>query len=215
MRHGAPIFLALIFAALLNGLAAACKGDKVLFEDDFQERDAAWAITPGELDTGAVAVGQGRMMLRPPAEKGLSIINMAFRLPTSIDICVTVRFVETDDLADVSAGIVFWADGYAENSLFQVRGNGTFWVSRWADRAWQSITQTATTPAFKPGLGQDNRLRLRANGQTVTLFVNDMQVARYRAPAPDKNVQFGVRGGSFGKNANTVEFRDFKVTNAP
>jgi hypothetical protein len=214
MRGATAVCLALIFAATLHLPALACMGDKPLFDDDFQERDAAWSIAQSELETGAVAVGQGRMALKPAGEKGLSIINMAFRLPASIDICVTIRFVEAENLADSAAGIVFWADGYTENNLFQVRGNGAFWVSRWADRAWQSITPIATATGFKIGLGQDNRLRVRASGQTVTLFVNDVQVARFRAPAPEKNVQFGVRAGSFGKSANVVEFRDFKVTNA-
>lgn len=207
--------LALVFAAALNLPALACKGDKLLFEDDFQERDAAWSITPTELDTGVIAVGQGRMAIKPPGEKGLSIINMAFRLPPSLDICATIRFVESENLADSSAGIIFWADGYSEHNLFQVRGNGTFWVSRWTDRAWTTITPTAPASGFKIGLGQDNRLRVRVSGQIVTLFMNDMQVARFRAPVPDKPTQFGIRGGSFGKAPSTVEFRDFKVTNAP
>ena len=142
------------------------------------------------------------------------LVDEVLGVPPSVDICATIRFVESENLADSSAGIIFWANGYSENNLFQVRGNGTFWISRWADRAWTSITPTAPANGFKIGLGQDNRLRVRISGPIVTLFVNDTQVARFRAPVPDKPVQFGIRSGSFGKTPSAVEFRDFKVTNA-
>jgi hypothetical protein len=195
--------------------ALACKGGKVLFEDDFQERDSAWSLRQADYETGAAAVGHGRLFLKPPADKSLSALNMAFRLSPNADVCVTVRFVEAPSLLNASAGIIFWANEFIETNNFMLNGDGTFSVLRWADKTWHSVTPRTAVPNFKAGLGQDNHLRVLTNGQTVTLFLNDVQVARYRAPVPEVKVQVGMRVSSFGTESSAVEFRDFKVTSVP
>ena len=179
------------------------------------ERDAGWFIAPADLELGRIAVGNGRVLARIDGERGNSIVNMAFGLPADADICVTARIVELTDLTKGSVGLVFWAKGYEDNYLLDIGGNGLYSIFHWTERAWQTITPPATAPAFKAGLGQDNLMRVLTKGQTVTLFLNDGQIAKFRAPAPTGLVKAGFRVTSHGQNSTSAEFRDFTVTSAP
>jgi len=125
----------------------ACKGPKVIYSDDFTERDAGWFIPQSDIDAGKAAVGDGRILVRPDPERGYSVLNMAFGLPTQTDICVKARIVESSDLTKSAFGLLFWAKGYDEYYLFQVIGNANYYVSHWTERAWQSVTPTAAVPS--------------------------------------------------------------------
>ena len=213
--HFARILCATAIVLGSQTLGHACKGPTVIYDDNFRERDDGWFIQEAEFRSGKVQVGEGRMFITADAEAGNSILNLAFALPRDADICVNARIVKSTDLSQTGVGIVFWAKAYADNYLFQVTGGGMYWVTHFADRAWQSVTPPASLGSFKQGLGQDNLLRVMTKGQSVTLFVNDVQVARFRAPPPTGLVRAGFRASSFGKEPTAAEFRDFKVTNVP
>jgi hypothetical protein len=204
-----------LVAMLLAGLAPpalACKGQKVIYSDDFAERDAGWFIAAADLESGRVAFGGDRMLVRMEGDRGNSILNMAFGLPTDTDICMRARIVDGSDLNKGSVGMVFWAKGYDDQYLYDVQGNGLYAIYHWTERAWQTITPPAAAPAFKAGLGEDNLLRVTTKGQTATLFLNDQQIARFRAPTPTGTVKAGIRVTSHAPNSIGVEFRDFTVT---
>lgn len=207
------VAVCLAVACLFSASAAsACKGPKVIYEDDFQERDAGWWLRQADIERGAVAIGDGRLVMRSDPERNISTLNMAFRVAPDMDVCTTVRFVETDNPADSAFALVFWANEFDDHYNFHVRGNGAYWISRWSDGNWHSITSTAAAPDFKPVVGEDIQLRVLTKGQTVTVFLNDTQLARFRAPPPAKPVQFGLRSASFGKSKSAVEIRSIKVT---
>jgi hypothetical protein len=203
------LFFGIISASL------ACMGPKIIYNDDFTERDAGWFIQPADVASGKVTVGEGRVRIKQEAEKGYTTLNLAFGLPADTDICVKARIVETTDMSKAGIGLVFWAKGFDDSYLFQMTGNGFYSVSHWADRAWQSITPTASATAFQSRVDQDNLLRVVTKGQTVTLFVNDEQVAKFRVPTPTGLVKAGFRVSAFGKDPIAVEFRDFVVTSVP
>jgi hypothetical protein len=215
MRMGCTLCLAALLAIGSISPSLACKGPKVIYSDDFTERDAGWFIPQADIDVGKAAIGDGRILVRPDPERGYSVLNMAFGLPTQTDICVKARIVESSDLTKSGFGLLFWAKGYDEYYLFQVIGNGNYYVSHWTERAWQGVTPTAAVRAFKQGLGEENVLRVVTKGQVVTMFVNDEQLARFRSPFPSGMVRAGFRASSLGNDPTAVEFRDFTVTEAP
>ena len=188
----------------------------MIYSDDFEERDAGWYVTAADIAAGRAAIGDGRVLIKPAPGLSYSVMNTAFDLPTDADICVKMRIVDASDLSKVGAGLVFWAKGFNDNYFFQVVGNGTYWIARFSNQAWQNVTPPADVPSFQQGLNQDNLLRVTTKNQTVTVFVNDQQIAKFRAPAPVGLVKAGFRAGSFDRNAPVaVEFRDFSVTEVP
>jgi hypothetical protein len=215
MRLGCTLCLAAVLAIGSISPSLACKGPKVIYSDDFKERDAGWFIQPADIESGKVAVGEGRLVVRPDPERGYTVLNMAFGLPADTDICVTARIVESAELSRSGLGLIFWAKGFDDNYLFQVTGNGNYYVTRWAERAWQSVTPTAAVRAFKQGLGEENVLRVVTKGQTVAVFMNDEQLAKFRSPTPSGIVRAGFRASSLGKEPTAVEFHDFSVTDVP
>jgi hypothetical protein len=215
MRLGGIVCLAAVLAIGAISPSLACKGHKVIYSDDFTERDAGWFIPPADIESGKVAAGDGRVVVRPDPERGYSVLNMAFGLPAETDVCVKARIVESTDLKQSGVGLLFWAKGYDDYYLFQLIGNGNYYVTRWTERAWQSVTPTAAARAFKQGLGEENVLRVVTKGQIVTVFINDEQLARFRSPTPSGIVKAGFRATSIGKEPTAVEFRDFSVTDVP
>ena len=210
------IFLAagLLSLALMSP-SLACKGATEIYSDDFQSRDAGWFVQQADLQSGKVTVGDGRVLVKEGGQRGYSILNFAFALPADTDICVKARILQSADLAKASVGVLFWAKGYDDNYVFQATGDGKYFVAHFFNRAWEVITPAATSDTFKSGLGEDNLLRVMTKGQTVTLFVNDSQVAKFRAPVPAGLVKAGFRAGAIGSDPVAVEFRDFKVTTPP
>ena len=204
----------LVFMGLTSS-SLACQGPKSIYSDDFQEQDAGWFIQPADTQSGRIAVGQGRILIKPQPRMGYTLLNLAFGLPADTDICVKARIVELTDLSKSGVGLVFWAKGYADNYLFQAQGDGMYFVSHFVDRTWQTVTPTAKAATFKTSLGQDNLLRVVTKAQTVTLYVNDEQVAKFRAPAPDGLVKAGFRASSLGDDPTGAEFRSYSVTNVP
>jgi hypothetical protein len=193
----------------------ACKGAKEIYSDNFKERDAGWFIPPADIQNGHVTVGDGRVLLKVDPGKGYTVLNFAFGLPSDSDICVISRLTDASDLSKATTGLVFWAKNYADNYVFQLTGDGKYWVSHWSNPSWEVVTPLANAPTFKSGLGVDNVLRVSSKQQSISLFVNDEQVAKFRAPSPNGLVKAGFRAGSNGTDPIGAEFRDFKVTDAP
>jgi hypothetical protein len=215
MRFGRALCFVIMVIVGGTSPSLACKGTKILYNDNFTERDDGWYILPADFASGKVNVGQGRILVKPEPERGYSLLNMAFGLAPDADICVTARIVESPDLSKSGLGIIFWAKGFDDNYLFQLLGNGTYYVTHWVDRSWQSVTPIASVRSYKQGLGQDNQLRVVTKGQTVSVFVNDEQVARFRAPTPTGLVKVGLRASALANEPSSFEFREFTVTDVP
>jgi hypothetical protein len=206
------LFSAGMFFFVLVSPSLACNGQTEIYSDDFRSRDAGWFIQEADLRSGRVTIGDGRVLLKEDGLKGYGTLNLAFGLPTDADICVKVRIVQSADMAKANAGILFWSKGFEDNYLFQITGDGKYFVSHFSNRTWETITPAATASTFVPTLGADNLLRVLTKGQTVTLFINDTEMAKFRAPPPVGPVKAGFRGASTGNEPVAIEFRDFQVT---
>lgn len=210
MRCLRALRLAMVAAlVVVGGPAFACKGNKVLFDEDFQTADAGW----GNVDKN-FAINNGSGSIIADSDRFYFTFNTAF-LFKDADACATVSLGAQSSEADKSyGGLMFWV---VDNRTFHVlvtTSDGYFAVLRMVDDSWVTRPVNWTkTDALKTGPNQPNRIRVRAVGQSLRIEINDTKVAEVRAQAPDRATAIGMFGKSAPKSMDPWVFKDLKVTN--
>lgn len=207
MSRYSLIALALMLAA---SPALACTGKSVHLEGDFKtgalgwgQEDAHFKVTGGE---AVVTPVPGTQTAR--WETGVSL--------TDLDACVTVAMpATTTDESRTYAGLLFWLTDKDNFYEVVVAPNGLFTVAR---KFRGKITATAPvswtkTKALKLGPNEKNTLRVTLEGQTVTIRINDTEVARFRGQAPEGPSHIGLVAASAPGTADSWRMSDLKVTN--
>lgn len=188
--------------------ANACKGDKILFDDDFSYHDRSWGAA-----SEAFEIKDGKATLKPKSNQSFWGWNPAFAFDDA-DVCVAVTLVQSSDETRSGAGIMFWTKDNANFFTFIVASNGFYMVRRQLAGAWVADTIPWTqTDAIKQGPNQANLLRVTTKGQVVTLMLNDKEVARFKAQRPEGHVFVGFYATSPPDNPAIWQFSGLKITN--
>lgn len=202
--------LALAVAGLFatSGQAVACDGNEIIFEDSFEDDAGGWS----HKDT--VAVTGGTFVFTLPADDMQSNLNVTFTVENA-DICTEAVWPQGGDQPILGAGLLFWGEDNRTYYQFGILNNGRFWIARKQDGAWLgTIAANIDTPAIKKSPGASNTLRLKADGNTLTFYINGTKVRKLRGQAPKGGWRFGLSGDNFDKqNEATVLFSNMKVTN--
>jgi hypothetical protein len=187
----------LLAMAIGSAPALACKGREVLFEDKFQEEDAAWDISQSE--GAVVTIGGGRLEIKPKEGWSRMVLygGASFR---EGDICVDFVMPATKDPA--VTGMLFWAANYGSLFGFWINTVGEAKILRRQISKDKVDTSTlvdwTATPAVKKGAGATNQLRVVLKGNAASTFINDR---------PFKNIKgigsFGAQIGLFGWSEQT------------
>lgn len=204
MRLAPFAFFALLFAPP----AWAC-GEPVLIGGDFQTGASAW----GEPD-GQFRVSGGEATLTPEAGTQTARWN-AGNAATNFDACVTVAMPDSaEDAARGYAGLLFWVIDKDNFHQAVISRNGMVTIARKAGGkilpappvGWQQ------TAALNLGPNGKNALRLRIEGQSVVLSINDKEVARFRGQPPEAASYVGLVASSAPAAVDTWRMTDFKVS---
>jgi len=199
---------ALLAAQLaLAAPAYACKGDKILFEDDFSAPDPSWGVSPEFFQ-----VKDGKLTMTPAPERAYMQYFPGFVFDDA-DICITMTALETTDPARGAGGLTFWVKD--NNNLFvvTVTPNGFYSVSRKIQGEWTVLVPPTKSDAIAEGLNKPNTLDVTLKGQQVTIAINDKEVKRFRGQSPDRPTSVGLYAGSGPNKPDVWQFTNLKVTN--
>lgn len=194
--------------ALAQG-AQACNGDQILFEDKFEFADPGWGTTGDQFK-----IENGKLLLRAPQNAGTWVVNKAFVFD-SADICYTVVLSDTSSDPTASyGGLVFWMTDIQTFFALATSSNGYFKVSRRISNQWAADPIGWTkTDTLKEGPNAANKVRVRLDGQLITVEINDQKVTQFRAQKPSQPTPIGFMGFSPASSADGWTFSDLKVTN--
>jgi hypothetical protein len=194
------LWIAIAAATASATPALACRGDKVLFADDFTTVNPAWSV-----DEHA-KIGGGVMKIVVANGDYNIAWNDALVLDKA-DLCVEVTETTAED---ASAGIIFAAADDDHYYLFYVYPTeGYAGVSRVTnDRSDDVIAERKIVVS-----GNKARLRLTLFGARAVAYIDDKQFADFKVEAPKKGGGFGLTADSPDDATATWEFRDFKTTN--
>lgn len=191
--------------------AGAYNGDKVLSEEKFEFADPAWGWSePSDI----FKIGDGKTIIRPAPDATAWAMNRAFVFDNA-DICYAIVLAEqTSDPTNSFAGLLFWVTDSQNFLALATASNGYFKVARRIAGQWAaSPISWTTTDAVKLGPNQPNNVRVRLEGQTVTVEINDKQVIKFRRQAPEAARSIGLMSSAAQDSADPWTFSDLKATN--
>ena len=195
---------------LAAGPAWACKGDKVLFSDDFKQVDASWGF-----DAPDVSVEEGKVKVKPQPDISNLLIYKAI-LFDNADYCITVRTPNSlTDTDNTMAGPIFWATDYDNYYMFMITPSGYAEITRKVKGKWIDVVEWKQDPNIKRDSGSKNVLQVETNGDTITTYINDQKFASVKGQPPEGGGQIGMRAQSEKGQVDTWKFTALKITNLP
>jgi hypothetical protein len=203
--------LVVVGALAASSLPAwACKGQKVLFSDDFQEVDASWG-----LDAPDVMVEDGKVKVKPQPNISNLLVYKGLVFGDA-DICLTVRMpnvVANND--NTMAGPIFWQQDYDNYYMFMITPSGYAEIARKLNGKWISVIDWRADSNIKLNPGSNNVLRVVLNGNSITTYINDAKFAAVKGQMPDGGGRIGMRAQSEENQVDTWKFSALKVTDSP
>jgi len=188
--------------------ALACKGDKVLFSDDFKQVDSSWGF-----DSPDVTVEEGKVKVKPQPDISNLLVYKAI-LFGNADYCITVRTPNSlSDSDNTMAGPLFWAVDYDNYYMFMITPSGYAEITRKVKGKWIDVVEWRQDPNIKREPGSKNVLDVETNGDTITAYINDVKFASVKGQAPEGGGQIGMRAQSEKGQVDTWKFTALKVTN--
>jgi hypothetical protein len=186
--------------------AADCEGE-VIFEDKFADDAGGWLLR----DT--VELKDGAFVFRLPPDDMQSNLNVTYTVKDA-DICSETVW-PSGDQPMLGAGLLFWGQDNRTYFQFGILNNGKFWIARKQDGKWLgTIAANVDSSAINKNPGEANTLRVTANGNNLTFYINGTKVRELRGQAPKGNWRFGLSGDNFDKdNDARIVFKTVKVTN--
>jgi hypothetical protein len=194
----------------LAGQAAACMGEKVLFQETFSAPDpVVWGSFPAHFE-----MKDGKVTVRPPAQSETFQFESGFAFEDA-DICLTVTLLETTDPSNSFGGLLFWVKDKANFYVLNVASIGYYQVRRKLAGQWAvpDLIGWTETKAVKQGPNQPNTLRVTLKGQSVAIAINNNDVTRFRAQPPEAPSFVGLYAASAAAKPDAWQFSNLKVTN--
>ena len=182
----------------------ACKGKKVLFEDNFATLDPSWG-EPSKFEN----VKGGKLIVQTDVNKTRRLLKKAY-LFEDMDACVKVRLAKSDD-PNQPGGLIFWGKDISSHYVLMVKADGRFQVGRYLGR-WLDAVSWRDEAAVKKGMGQVNELRVVTKGNQATAYINDKEVVSFKGQPPEGGSAVGASGQSSEKSEAVWEFSDLKIT---
>src|SRR5581483_8962175 len=128
---------------------------------------------------------------------------------TDADVCVDALFPKYEP--STSAGLMVWAEDFANFYALQLQPNGSVGIWRLQNGKWYALRPNAFDSSVRTGAGQINTLRVRAMGNVLKFFVNDREIREVKGVAPGE-WHVGLDVESDGNKDSTVIFEHVKVT---
>jgi hypothetical protein len=183
----------------------------IIFEDTFDSDVNGWATGSfdDEYSQDKITIQDGRYTLSvtskpdkfPYVEKVLP--NRKFG-----DFILTLEATPRDSETHYSYGVAFREDKDANVYAFEIGNDGLYSVLLY-DQEWKKLKDWSSSPAIKPG--QTNVLTVSAIGNTLTFYVNDVQLTTLQDNAlAEGDIGLVVDMGESGKSA-TVDFDNLVI----
>jgi hypothetical protein len=193
---------------LAAGAALACKGPKVMFQDDFRQIDDNWNVDP---HVDSVTVEDGKVKVKADPSGGYTVLYGGVVFDDA-DLCVTVQVPRhMENGAQAAAGPVFWAQDYDNYYTFTITPDGVAALARLIRGRWHYLL-IRVADRIKTRPGDKNVLRVTTKGNSITTYINDVKFATVRAQVPENGGEIGLHAQSEQAHRDTWKFMDLKVT---
>jgi hypothetical protein len=199
--------------AATTGQAFACMGPTVIYSDNFQQANPAWAGPPNTL-----VISGGVAQLTPP-QGDWTITGYTGAAIDTGDMCADMVSPTVPDQSQAVGGLVFGLDASSSSIDYyslQIEEDGYVTVARWQNSAWANPLPWKAAPMVKTGPNATNNLRVTWKGTTGTAYINGQSVGTFTMqPVQNTLIGFFGQGDASPTAGATWKFSNLKVTNAP
>ncbi|MGD8586601.1 MAG: DUF1080 domain-containing protein [Chloroflexota bacterium] len=215
-RPAALLFLAM--AAML--IVTACAGEAsspapevsdsdLLFGDEFGPEGAGPWVLEGD-EFGSTTIQDGRLVIDMNQPGSLQYTALDEPTFTDFDLVVETQLVEGG--AEATYGLLFRMAGPEQFYRFELTGDGRYVIERRdVGGAWQRlVADWQKSTAILGGLGAANRLRVTAQGPTMTFYAND-QLLKEVQDSTYSGGRIALDAGTFGQQRTIVAFDNLAV----
>lgn len=194
---------------LLNASAIACKGSKLLYQQDFVDPDVGWIF-----DTVATLDKKERVVLKPDAGR---MYETRYTGPnfSDADMCVDLTFDKGAAAKGSCAGLLFLYEAPEKKSCYAVMisPERTFGILRREERGgFKVVTKFSGSDAIKGSWGDTNKLRVLVKSPKAILYINEQKVLEFDCSVPERGGQVGFIAQSPKDGPTSFAFDNLRIT---
>jgi hypothetical protein len=190
----------------LGGIAAACQGSTILFQDSFDRLQPTWGP-----ESESFRVVDSQLQVSPATDSYHWAANSA-NLYDDIDMCVTMTTIEEVDAVEAKAGLIFWYVDVNNFYVFELAPNGMASVWRRQRGKWLAQVDWRAAEGANKGDGAINELRVTTVGSDATFYVNGNLFEQLEGSTPENGQQIGIFAASPPAGPARFGFDNLKVT---
>lgn len=199
------------FSSLLTASAIACKGSKLLYQQDFVDPDVGWVF-----DGVAKVDKKERVAITPDAGRMYETRYMGPNF-SDADMCVDLTFVKGAAAKGSCAGLLFLYEAPEKKSCYAVMisPERTFGILRREESGgFKVVTKFSGSDAIKGNWGDTNKLRVLVKSPKAILYINEQKVTEFDCSVPDRGGQVGFIAQSPKDGSTSFAFDDLRITSS-
>ncbi len=203
-----PLLL-LLLAGCQSATSETSLPENTLFFDEFVVGQTGDWLTEGD-DAAVTAVINERMLINinEPQTMQYATLNE----PLFNNFTLDVDAVQVTGSPESSYGVLFRMNSPSEFYRFAIRGDGLYMIERHDPDGWTRFMKDwEPTAAIHQGIGQNNHIKVVAEGATLAFYVNDLLVTQIQdGRYPQGNI--ALDAGTFGQTNLQIAFDNVLVT---
>lgn len=195
--------------SIWNASAIACKGSKLLYQQDFVDPDVGWVF-----DGVAKVDKKERVAITPDAGRMYETRYMGPNF-SDADMCVDLTFVKGAAAKGSCAGLLFLYEAPEKKSCYAVMisPERTFGILRREETGgFKVVTKFSGSDAIKANWGDTNKLRVLVKSPKAILYINELKVCEFDCSVPDRGGQVGFIAQSPKDGSTSFGFDDLRIT---
>lgn len=197
------------FGSLWSVSALACKGSKLLYQQDFVDPDVGWVF-----DSVATVDKKERVVLKPDAGRMYETRYMGPNF-SDADMCVDLTFDKGLAAKGSCAGLLFLYEAPEKKSCYAVMlsPEKTFGILRREESGgFKVVTKFSGSDAIKGNWGDTNKLRVLVKSPKAILYVNEQKVTEFDCSVPERGGQIGFIAQSPKDGPTSFAFDNLRIT---
>ncbi|MEZ4392985.1 MAG: family 16 glycoside hydrolase [Polyangiales bacterium] len=176
-----------------------------VLEESFLENAEGWSFAATSKTPPLRHDTNGAVLTLPGGETSVAALWYDGRTFADLSLEVTVTVLAAQDPAQSYVGVSFRAKSDRDNYRVFLDATGFYRLTRRQANQSTPLVDWTEHPAIAKGVGQENRLRIVAEGEKISVFCNDAELVSLTDDAfRDGHIALQAQGGSPEVESATV-----------
>ncbi len=203
-----PLLLLLLAGCRVLEQEAALPENTLFFDEFVVGQTGDW-LTEGD-DKAVTAVINERMLININEPQTMQFVTL--NEPIFNNFTLDVDALQVTGSPESSYGVLLRMNSPNEFYRFSIRGDGLYMIERHDPDGWTRFMKDwQSTPAIQQGVGQNNHIKVVAEGSLMIFYVNEIQVAQINDGRYSQG-NIALDAGTFGQTNLQVMFDNVLVT---